>query len=120
MERSFWQAVFTLCAATSLLLVLAIVVAAPLVGDVSIGFTRGGHFSIVHTLIGVELVIPTCGHFATDDIGLASTFILWIFLTVPRIWLLKRKAVKPRLRSRGFPVIEKLPTDKGVSNTRSQ
>jgi len=121
MKRSFWQTVFSLFAAASLLLVLAIVAAAPLVGDVSVGFTRGGHFSIVHTLTGIELVIPTWGHFATEDIGLGSTFILWILLAIPGIWLLHRRASKPRrFRPAGFPVIEKLLTDKGLSNERPQ
>lgn len=114
MKRSFWQNIFSLCAAASVLLFLTNVTALPLFGDLSIGFTRGGHFSLVHTLIGVELVIPTFGHFATEDIGLGSSFILTILLAIPGIWLFRR--MRSRLRSRGFPVIEKPDADRDASD----
>lgn len=117
MRRSFWQTIFSLCAAASLLLFLTIVVALPLVGDVSLSFTHGGYFSIVHTPVGIELVMPPLGTSVTGDIGLDSPLILGILLAIPGIWLfLRRAANPPRLRSPGFPVIQKPDADKDASD----
>lgn len=120
-KRSVWQSIFSLCAAASILLFLAIVTTEPLFGEVSLAFTSGRHFSVVHTLVGTELVIPTWGHFATEGIGLGSPLILWILLAIPGIRLFQRRAVMPRrLRSQGFPVIEKPRVDKDASDRAFQ